>query len=137
MTNKFKKITAVVMVVVVIYLTALSAVAVVDLNGTGGLKIINASDGLLLTWDEVPGAKGYRVNKYDPLTGKWSLVIGVKSNRYHDTRVNNGFEYTYKISYVNSSGDVVTFEKTEKQLCLKAPKITLSCTPNSVMIVWR
>ena len=79
MTNKFKKITAVLMVVVVIYLTALSAVAVVDLNGTGGLKIINASDGLLLTWDEVPGAKGYRVNKYDPLTGKWSLVIGVKS----------------------------------------------------------
>ncbi len=136
MASKVKKITALVMVVVVIYLTALSAVAVVDHNGTGGLKVINASDGLLLTWDAVSGAKGYRVNKYDPITGKWSLVIGVKSNRYHDTRVNNGLEYTYKISYVNSSGNVVTFKKTVKQLCLKAPKITLSCTPNSVMIVW-
>lgn len=134
--GKIKKLTAILMVVAVIYLTVVSAVAAVDHNGNGGLKVINYADGLLLTWDKVPGAKGYRVNKLDPITGKWSLVIGVKNNKYQDQRVNNGLEYTYKISYINAENKIITFNKTEKLRCLKAPKITLSCTPNSVMVVW-
>lgn len=136
MANKVKKLTAVLLVLAVAYFTAVTAFAAVNLNGNGGLKVVNANNGLLLTWDKVEGATGYRVNKYDPITQKWSLIIGIKNNRYQDDRVMNGLEYIYKISYIDADGKIATFKQTVKTKCLEAPTIQLSCTPNSVMVVW-
>ena len=137
MRTLFKKIIAVMLVAIVVASTGISTLAAgVNVNSSGGLKVINAKDGLYLSWNKVDGATGYRVNKFDPLTKKWSLIIGVKGNCYQDNRVMNGLDYTYKISYINKNGDINTFNHTESLKCLKMPKVTLSCTPNSVMVKW-
>ena len=107
-----------------------------DFNGTNNLRIINAKSGLFLTWDAVEEATEYRLKKYDPTTDTWSLITGITKTFYQDYDVENGVTYTYKLCFANSEGVEKYFKDGEKFRCLHAPRITLSCTPNSVMIVW-
>ena len=107
-----------------------------DFEGTNGLKIINAKSGLFLTWNKVEEATEYRIKKYDPTTDAWTLITGVTSTFYQDYEVENGVTYTYKICFAGSDGIEKYFMSGESLLCLKAPRITLTNTPNSIMVVW-
>ena len=127
--------------ILLVFLVLLSSVSVIgafakNVDSSGGLEVVNYDKGLSLAWKKIEGAKGYRINKYDPITQKWSLVIGIKGSLYRDTRVMNGFTYTYKLSYIDKNGEINTFKQSVSERYLEAPQVYVSCTPNAAMVSW-
>ena len=107
-----------------------------NLKGNGGLTVINTKDCFLLEWDEVEGATGYVISKYNPKTDKWSDLPVTTELSYQDKYIYNGYDYEYVISYVDENGFIIKFAQGVKIKCLKAPDVKLNCTSNRITITW-
>ncbi|MBD5141981.1 MAG: fibronectin type III domain-containing protein [Ruminococcus sp.] len=59
---------------------------------------------IVLTWDNVDGAVGYRVYKYDPVTGKYISYKSVKSAKCTVTELESGTEYSFRVTALDVSG---------------------------------
>ncbi len=103
---------------------------------TKGIKVINAKDGVFVSWKKIEDAKSYVVAKYDPDTKKWSDLPAVNVTYYQDNSVKNGKDYIYRLTYVDKTNKKISAEQGVKIKCLKMPTVKLTCTPNSVMVVW-
>ncbi|MDE7287928.1 MAG: fibronectin type III domain-containing protein [Oscillospiraceae bacterium] len=59
---------------------------------------------IVLTWDKVEGAVGYRVYMYDPVTGKYKSYKSVKSTKCTVTELKSGTEYSFRVTALDVSG---------------------------------
>ncbi len=91
----------------------------------------NAYKGVIITWNEVQGAKGYRIFKRMKSTQKWTLIRTVASTaerRYLDTdTMKDGGLYTYMIQAFD--GDKVSEEsdtKTIVRVTITNARVTVS-----------
>lgn len=66
---------------------------------TEGLKVAAQNDGsVTLSWDEAAeDVTGYRVYRYDPLTGKYNALKSVSDCTFTDTTAEPGKSYLYKV----------------------------------------
>lgn len=62
------------------------------------------TDRIVLTWDNVEGAVGYRVYKYDPATGKYKSYKSVKSTKCTVIDLESGTAYSFKVTALDVSG---------------------------------
>lgn len=61
------------------------------------------ADKIVLTWDKVEGAAGYRVYIYDPVTGKYDFYKSVKSTKCTVTELESGTEYSFRVTALDVS----------------------------------
>lgn len=69
----------------------------------------STADAVRINWDEVSGASGYRIYRYNPSIRKWQSLASIKDGSvttYRDSRVlSAGTVYKYKVkAYVEESG---------------------------------
>ncbi|AFH63220.1 pectinesterase family protein [Paenibacillus caseinilyticus] len=71
-----------------------------------GLSAEAADGSVTLTWDPVPGAAGYTVQRAAAGSGSYETVVeGLTAAVHKDTAVVNGTAYDYRVLAVNTSGD--------------------------------
>ena len=58
---------------------------------------------IVLTWDKVEGAIGYRVYIYDSVTGKYKVYKSVKSTKCTVTELESGTEYSFRVTALDVS----------------------------------
>lgn len=137
MKNIFKKLLAFTLLIAVLLpATNIARAESGRVAGTGNLKVINAKDGLFLSWDKVEGAVSYVVYKYDYAKNLFTHEATPEINYYQDYKTENGAYYIYRIAYVLEDGVRHPYETGVRFRCLKMPKVTLNCTPNSIMVSW-
>ncbi len=137
MKNIFKRLLVFTLLIAV--LLPVSNIACAEsgrIEGTGNLKVINAKDGLFLSWDKVEGAVSYVVYKYDYANNLFTHEATPEVNYYQDYKTENGAYYIYRIAYVLEDGVRHPYETGVRFRCLKMPKVILNCTPNSIMVSW-
>lgn len=66
-------------------------------------SLTNADTGLLLKWNPVNGATGYRVYKRGSGQTSWTYLKTVTTASYHDTAVASGKYYRYTVKAVNGT----------------------------------
>ena len=59
---------------------------------------------IVLTWDKVEGAIGYRVYMYDPATGKYKSYKSVKSTKCTVIELESGTEYSFRVAALDVLG---------------------------------
>ena len=59
---------------------------------------------IVLTWDKVEGAVGYRVYIYDSVTGKYKSYKSVKSTKCTVTGLESGTEYSFRVTALDVIG---------------------------------
>ena len=59
---------------------------------------------IVLTWDSVNGAVGYRVYMYDAVTGKYKYYKSVKSTKCTVTELESGTEYSFRVAALDVLG---------------------------------
>lgn len=59
---------------------------------------------IVLTWDKVEGAVGYRVYIYDSVTGKYKSYKSVKGTKCTVTDLESGTEYSFRVTALDVSG---------------------------------
>lgn len=137
MKNIFKRLLAVTLLIAVLLPAANIARAESGrVAGTGNLKVINAKDGLFISWDKVEGAVSYVVYKYDYANNLFTHEATPEVNYYQDYKTENGAYYIYRIAYVLEDGVRYPYETGVRFRCLKMPRVILNCTPNSIMVSW-
>ena len=62
------------------------------------------TDKIVLTWDKVEGAEGYRVYKYDPAAGKYLSYKSIKGAKCTVTELESGTEYSFRVAALDASG---------------------------------
>ena len=105
-------------------------------------KIVNASNGIKVSWGKVSGATSYEILRaeYNAKTKKWSKakkVATAKSSAtsWTDTKVKSGVQYRYTVKAVN--GKVYSSYKTTSGLMfLTMPKTTVKAVKNGVAVSW-
>lgn len=100
------------------------------------IKVTNADNKLTVTWSKVKSAKQYRVYRKDAVNTSWKLIASTTSNKYVDKFVKDGVSYKYTVRAVGETGVVSSYLSGTKQIVLKAPKVTLICTSDSIKISW-
>jgi fibronectin type 3 domain-containing protein len=105
-------------------------------------KIVNASNGIKVSWGKVSGATSYEILRaeYNAKTKKWSTakkVATAKSSAtsWTDTKVKSGVQYRYTVKAVN--GKIYSSAKTTSGLMfLTMPKTTVKAVKNGVTVTW-
>ena len=97
------------------------------------------SDRVELTWDEVEGAAGYKVQRRGE-TGDFAEIATPTANSHTDTGVTVGKNYHYKVQATNESGDS---ELSDPVLAVVLPppplaptNLTATATVSSVTLIW-
>lgn len=72
------------------------------------------TDKIVLTWDSVGGAVGYRVYKYDAASGKYTYLKSVKSAKCTVADLESGTEYSFKVAALETSGSKYVSGKTSE-----------------------
>ena len=100
------------------------------------LKLSNAEDGVSIKWDAISGASKYRV--YYKGSKGWTKLVDTSSTSFVDTDVKSGYNYTYTIRTLNSSGSFMSwyYEDGFKIKFVRAPSFSLSNAANGVKISW-
>ncbi|MCM1329594.1 MAG: fibronectin type III domain-containing protein [Ruminococcus sp.] len=60
--------------------------------------------GIVLTWDAVDGAAGYRVYQYDPASGKYRACKSVRGAKCTVDGLESGTEYSFRVATLDVSG---------------------------------
>lgn len=94
---------------------AAEEITIDKVKGTHAKALSTSS--IRVTWNEVEGADGYKVYKYQKSKKKYVLKKTIKSGEtvtYKNTGLSSGTNYKYKVAaYANVDGDVLTGEKSE------------------------
>ena len=76
---------------------------------TPQLKTVDAADdGIMITWDAVPGAVKYRVFRYDTLNSKWRKLSDTADVSWTDSAAELTGTYTYTVRCVSYDGTIFT-----------------------------
>ena len=68
-------------------------------------RVIPATTGITVTWNAVPGAKGYEVYRATSANGKYSKIKNTTSTTWVNTKITTNKEYYYKVrAYRSVSG---------------------------------
>lgn len=62
------------------------------------------TDNVVLTWDKVEGAAGYRVYMYDAASGKYKPYKSVKGSKCTVSGLESGTEYSFRVAALDGSG---------------------------------
>lgn len=62
------------------------------------------ADKIVLTWDKVEGAAGYRVYMYDAASGKYKTYKSIKGAKCTVSGLESGTEYSFRVAALASSG---------------------------------
>ncbi len=65
-----------------------------------GFSAVSSSDGILITWIEVPNANGYYISRKTSDDDTWTNIATISSDKatvYNDTSIAQGVEYHYTI----------------------------------------
>jgi hypothetical protein len=103
------------------------------------LRVYSTESGksLVLSWNRVKKAKGYRVYKQDPKTKKWKVlktISGINTNYFTDSQVSSDTVYTYKVASFKTVKNKKIFSKqsysakaiTSSKTLANATKISVS-----------
>ena len=105
--------------------TRIQAFNIIVPQVTNLVKTGNKKTQITLTWTAIPGVDGYRIYKYNELTGKYNYLKqldGSAQNSYVDTGLTAGTRYRYrvrafvKVNNVNKYGKYSTKYKTATRL---------------------
>lgn len=102
---------------------------------TPALKsVINLKNGIRVMWNEVEGAKSYRVYRRGT-SGGWKLLATVKTTKYVDSTAKTGKYYTYTVKAVN--GDASGYESGLKLKRVDAPVLLKAVNnKNGIKVTW-
>ena len=108
----------------------------------GAPKMISAvsqKDGILVTWQAVPGAPNYRVFRKVG-SGNWNGIGNTTATSYLDKNVDSGKEYTYTVRVISKDGVTwLSYFDTTGVSCIFAGKVEitgLSNQINGVKVSW-
>ena len=100
-------------------------------------RIANGATGIILKWDAVDGAEGYKIYCKTG-TGAWKLAKTItdgSTTKWIDTNCTSGLKYQYKM--VATAGDNVSAYSAVKTKCyLARPVIDIHNTADSIVIEW-
>ncbi|MBQ3264801.1 MAG: hypothetical protein IJH07_03400 [Ruminococcus sp.] len=99
-------------------------------------SLSNAADGVKISWDEVGGAKKYRVFYYG--SKGWTRLTDTADTSFIDTDVSSNHNYRYTVRCITEDGSAYTsyFRAGKSIKYYAAPVLTLSSVGNGVSIKW-
>lgn len=101
------------------------------------IKVINAKDGLFVSWNKGTGDVSFRLYRKDTVNKSWNLIYEGANAFYQDNSVVNGRTYTYTVRSVGKAGTYSAYNtKGTSLIALKMPTFTLTSTPDGVLIDW-
>ncbi len=101
------------------------------------IKVINAKDGLFVSWNKGAGDVSFRLYRKDTVNKSWLLIYEGKNAYYQDNSIVNGTTYTYTVRSVGKVGTYSAYNtKGVGLVALKMPQFTIVNTPNGVLIDW-
>lgn len=102
-----------------------------------GTKVINAKDGLFISWNRGTGDVSFRLYRKDTVNKSWKLIYEGKNAYYQDNSIVNGTTYTYTVRSVGKVGTYSAYDTKGVGLtALKMPQLTVVNTPDGVLIDW-
>ena len=108
------------------------------------VKSGNYKTKLILTWDVVPGADGYRIYKYNESTKKYAYLKqlnGSTANTYTDTNLTAATQYRYRVRAFVTVNNVKTYGKYSAKYitCTKPAAVTLTVKAGSkrAILSWK
>lgn len=101
------------------------------------IKVINAKDGLFVSWNKGTGDVSFRLYRKDTVNKSWRLIYEGANAFYQDNSIVNGRTYTYTVRSVGRIGTYSAYNtKGTSLVALKMPTFTLTNTPDGVLIDW-
>ena len=100
------------------------------------IKVYNSNNCLSVNWASVENATKYAVYRKDNKNANWKYLGETTTTTFTDKNVQNGEEYTYTVRARGENGGFSWFLAGTKLMALKAPALTLNCTPDSVTLSW-
>jgi outer membrane protein assembly factor BamE (lipoprotein component of BamABCDE complex) len=104
--------------------------------------VSNSYNSILVSWDQVSGASGYKVYRATSKSGNYTLLADVKTNTFLNKSLKNDLTYYYKVcatSYVGGS----EIKGLYTSVASASPKITVPLnikatvsSKNSIKITW-
>lgn len=97
----------------------------------------NPEDGILIRWNEIPAADGYRVRRKNA-NGMYDILAVVKDTQYLDKDVKHAVKYTYSIQAIHKIKDIIysSLHPDYSSYYLKKSDIMLKADGNNAMISW-
>ena len=99
-------------------------------------SVSNDAEGVQIKWNEVGGAKKYRVFYYG--SKGWTALTDTTETSFVDTDVSSNYTYTYTVRCITEDGTAYTSDyrvgKSVKYYA--APKLTLKNTSTGVSLDW-
>ncbi len=100
-------------------------------------KVINAKNGLFVSWSKVQGAASYNLYRRDTVNTSWKLVYTGSATYFQDNRVANGVYFAYTVRAISSMGNYsVCDSRGTSIIALKMPSVKLGCSPYGVVVSW-
>lgn len=103
------------------------------------LSVENAMGGVMLRWNAIEGAEGYRI--FYSGSGGWTRMAVTKNNYLLDDDVRSGNTYTYTVRCITADGERYTSDcdTTGKTIRYIAAPVLLSATgtDNGIRISWQ
>ena len=98
--------------------------------------VSNDAEGVQIKWNEVGGAKKYRVFYYG--SKGWTRLVDTTETSFVDTDVSSTYTYTYTVRCINEDGTAYTsdYRPGKSVKYYAAPKLTLKNTSSGVSIDW-
>lgn len=125
--------------------TKIQAFNIIVPQVTNLVKVGNKKMQITLTWTAIPGVDGYRIYKYNELTGKYNYLKqldGSDTNRYVDTGLTAGTRYRYrvrafvKVNNQNKYGKYSTKYKTATRL-KKVTPLKVKAGTRKAILSWK
>ena len=100
---------------------------------TPDVKLSNHYQGVLLDWNDVPGAAGYRAYRYNDTKKCWDQIAEVKESKFIDTKISSGNTYKYAVRVVSP---VMSDFLAKSIKYIAAPKVSVSNTNDGQVVSW-
>ena len=96
----------------------------------------NKTNGVLVTWDAVTGADGYRI--YRKTTGSWVTIGESSTNSYTDTAVESGTTYIYTVRAMKSGSVASGYDTAGKKIAYYAMPVLkgVSSVASGLQVTW-
>lgn len=116
-----------------------SSVKAIALSKPTGLKAVNTTGGVKISWNKMTTATGYKVYRKAKGETEWTRIATIRGNAsvtYTDKKAVSGKTYSYTVRQFN--GDV-SGSRDVTGVTLKyisAPSVTVTHSPKGVVIKW-
>lgn len=100
------------------------------------ITVFNKADKLCVSWSAVENATKYFVYRKDTQNTGWKLMGKTNKATYEDDTVQNGVNYTYTVRAEGSNSGLSWFLPGTGLIALKAPTLSVNCTPDAILLNW-